>query len=177
MTALVPLFSGIAILVAGLAWIAVWSPRRPAIKVAATLLATLVLPFGYVALIDLPGRPKPVRDEWLMARAPEAVVLAFDLDEGQAIYLWLRLPNLDEPRAYWLPWSRRLAQELQDAGQAAKRAGSELAMRAPFEPSLDDREPRFYPLPQPAPPPKGGEDPPAEIFNPPRNEGRDGHEI
>lgn len=154
MTTLVPLFAGLASLVACLAWIAIWSPRRPAIKMAATGLATLALPLGYVALADLPGRPKPVRDEWLLAHAEEAVVLGFELDEGRAIHLWLRLPELDEPRAYRLPWSRRLAQELQDAGRAAERAGTQLAMRTPFEPSLDDREPRFYPLPQPAAPPK-----------------------
>ncbi len=154
MSSLVPLFAGLALLVACLAWIAVWSPRRPAVKLAATGLATLALPLGYTALADLPGRPKPVRDEWFMARAQEAVVLAFELDEGRAIHLWLRLPGVEEPRAYRLPWSRRLGQELQDAGRAARRVGAELAMRAPFEPSLDEREPRFYPLPQPAPPPK-----------------------
>lgn len=154
MSALVPLFAGLALLVGGLAWIAVWSPRRPSIKLAATGLATLALPVGYAALADLPGRPKPVRDEWLQTAAAEAVVLAFAMREGKAIHLWLELPGLDEPRAYRLPWSRKLAQELQDAARAAERAGTEVAMRSPFEPSLDEREPRFYPQPQPASPAK-----------------------
>jgi hypothetical protein len=150
----VPLFVGFALLAGGLAWIAVWSPRRPAVKLAAVLLAALLLPLGYAALADLTGRPKPVRDEWLLADAREAEVLAFDLQEGRAIHLWLRLPGVDEPRAYRLPWSRPLAQQLQDAGRAAEKAGTAIAMRKPFEASLDDREPKVYPLPQPALPPK-----------------------
>lgn len=154
MSSLVPLFAGLALLACGLASIAVWSPRRPAAKLAALLLALLLLPLGYLALVDLPGRPKPVRDEWLHARATEAVVLAFDLQEGKAIHLWLRLPGLEEPRAYRLPWSLPLARQLQEAARAAEKSGTEVAMRRPFESSLDDREPKAYPLPQPALPPK-----------------------
>jgi hypothetical protein len=165
-SSIVPLFVGLALVAGGLAWLAVWSPRRPAVKLAAVLLAALLLPLGYAALADLPGRPKPVRDEWLRANAEEAVVLAFDLEEGRAIHLWLRLPGVGEPRAYRLPWSRPLAQQLQEAGRAAERAGTAVAMRRPFEPSLDDREPRVYPLPQPAGPPK---EPPGEaLVLPPR---------
>lgn len=166
MSSIVPLFVGLAALASGLAWLAVWSQRRPAAKLAAVLLATLLLPLGYAALADLPGRPKPVRDEWLHARAEQAVVLAFELEEGRAIHLWLRLPGVDEPRAYRLPWSRPLAQQLQDAGREAREAGTAVAMRRPFEPSLDDREPRAYALPQPARPPK---EPPGEaLVLPPR---------
>jgi hypothetical protein len=40
-------------------------------------------------------------------------------------------------------------------------------MRVPFEPSLDDREPRFYALPQPALPPKDQLDPPPQLYKPP----------
>jgi hypothetical protein len=150
----VPLFAGLALVAGGLASLSVWAQRRPAAKLAALALAALLLPLGYLALADLPGRPKPVRDEWLHARAAEAIVLAFDLEEGRAIHLWLRLPGVGEPRAYRLPWSRPLAQQLQDAGRAAEKAGTAVAMRQPFEPSLDDREPKVYPLPQPALPPK-----------------------
>ena len=43
------------------------------------------------------------------------------------------------------------------AAREAQPSGSRpLRMRLPFEPSLDDREPRFYALPQPALPPKDG---------------------
>jgi hypothetical protein len=165
----VPLFAGLALLAGGLASLTVWAQRRPAAKLAALSLAALLLPLGYVALADLPGRPKPVRDEWLHARAAEAVVLAFELDEGRAIHLWLRLPGVDEPRAYRLPWSLPLARQLQEASRAAEKSGTAVAMRHPFESSLDDREPKVYPLPQPALPPK--EVPGDALVLPPRPAG------
>jgi len=165
----VPLFAGLALLAGGLASLTVWAQRRPAAKLAALSLAALLLPLGYVALADLPGRPKPVRDEWLHARATEAVVLAFELDEGRAIHLWLRLPGVDEPRAYRLPWSLPLARQLQEASRAAEKSGTAVAMRHPFESSLDDREPKVYPLPQPALPPK--EVPGDALVLPPRPAG------
>jgi len=153
-SSLVPVFVGLVLVAGGLASLTVWAQRRPATKLAALVLALLLLPLGYIALTDLPGRPKPVRDEWLHVRAAEATVLAFDLDEGRAIHLWLRLPGVDEPRAYRLPWSLLLARQLQEASRAAAKSGTAVAMRRPFEPSLDDREPKVYPLPQPALPPK-----------------------
>ena len=169
MSSFVPLFAGLALLAGGLASLTVWAQRRPAAKLAALSLAALLLPLGYVALADLPGRPKPVRDEWLHARATEAVVLAFELDEGRAIHLWLRLPGVDEPRAYRLPWSLPLARQLQEASRAAEKSGTAVAMRHPFESSLDDREPKVYPLPQPALPPK--EVPGDALVLPPRPAG------
>ena len=169
MSSFVPLFAGLALLAGGLASLTVWAQRRPAAKLAALSLAALLLPLGYVALADLPGRPKPVRDEWLHARAAEAVVLAFELDEGRAIHLWLRLPGVDEPRAYRLPWSLPLARQLQEASRAAEKSGTAVAMRHPFESSLDDREPKVYPLPQPALPPK--EVPGDALVLPPRPAG------
>ena len=39
-------------------------------------------------------------------------------------------------------------------------------MRLPFEPSLDDQEPRFYAQPQPALPPKDLNPPPPMEFQP-----------
>lgn len=166
MSPLAPIFVGLATAAAGLAWIAVWAPRRPAVKLAALGLTGLLMPLGYLALTDLSGRPKPVRDEWLAARTAEAEVLAFALQEGEAIYLWLRLPAIAEPRAYRLPWSLPLARQLRDGQEAAQRAGTGLAMRLPFEPSLDDREPRVYPLPQPAAPPKELPPPPVVLRAP-----------
>ncbi|MCS6877623.1 MAG: hypothetical protein NZP72_04915 [Geminicoccaceae bacterium] len=164
-------FAAFAATVAALAWIAVWAPRRPAPKLAALAFAGFSLLLGYLALAELTGRPKSVRDEWLRARTEEARVLAFDLVEGEAIYLWLRLPDLDEPRAYRLPWSLPLARELQRAARAAERQGTGLAMRLPFEPSLEDREPKVYPLPQPPAPPKEVPPPPL-VLSPSRPSGR-----
>jgi hypothetical protein len=49
----------------------------------------------------------------------------------------------------------------------AEEQGGDVRMRTPFEPSLDDREPKFYALPQPAPPPKDGDEEPAQRYQPP----------
>jgi hypothetical protein len=68
-----------------------------------------------------------------------------------------------EPRAYQLPWDRRTAEQLQAAARAAAEQQAALRMRLPFEPSLDDREPRFYALPQPALPPKDAPTAPVRI--------------
>ena len=35
--------------------------------------------------------------------------------EDKAIYLWVAMPDEPEPRAYVLPWSTQVAQQLQDA--------------------------------------------------------------
>ena len=40
-------------------------------------------------------------------------------------------------------------------------------MRMPFEPSLDELEPRFYALPQQALPPKDHADPGPQYYQPP----------
>ena len=87
----------------------------------------------------------------------------------RGIFLWLQLDGIEEPRSYVLPWSRELAQQLQDALQEAEERESGVRMRLPFEQSLDDREPRFYALPQPALPPKDQLDGP-QIYEQPSTE-------
>jgi hypothetical protein len=81
-------------------------------------------------------------------------VLASSFRENQAIYIWLQFNESLEPRAYALPWSRDLAEQLQAAEREAAENQTEVRMRLPFEQSLDDREPRFYAMPQPALPSK-----------------------
>jgi hypothetical protein len=102
--------------------------------------------------------------------AAEAEVLASRLVEDQGIYLWLQLVDVAEPRAYVLPWDRTSAEQLQQALREAEQKGSGVQMRLPFEPSLEDLEPKFYALPQPALPPKDLSQPPPEFYQPP---GRD----
>jgi len=148
------IFVAATVLAVGLGFVAIWAPRRPLVKFAATGLALAFVPVGYVALADLLSRPKPVTLEWWAARADEATVLGSTMREGRGIYLWLQLAGFDEPRAYVLPWSRELAEQLQKALAEAQENDTQVRMRLPFEPSWDDREPKFYALPQPALPPK-----------------------
>jgi hypothetical protein len=166
MSIITPLFIVTALLAALLVSIALWAPRRVLPKVAALLLALALLPTAYAAYAGLLSKPKPVQLEWWMASADEATVLASSIREGDGIYLWLQLAGIDEPRSYVLPWDQEMAQQLQDAMREAEQNDSRLAMRLPFEPSLDDREPKFYALPQPAMPPKDLTDPPPQRFVP-----------
>jgi len=170
MTEVLQLFVAAAALAATLGLISIWAPRRLAIKAAALAATMLFLPLAYASLVELLSKPKPVDLEWWLSRAPDAEVLASRLVENEGIYLWLQLVEVAEPRAYVLPWDRASAEELQRALREAEQQGSGVQMRLPFEPSLDDREPKFYALPQPALPPKDQIDPPPEFYQPP---GRD----
>jgi hypothetical protein len=147
--------------------ICIWSPRRAGIKLGALALALLFVPVGYASLAELMSKPKPVSLEWWLGQADQATVLASSIQEGKGIYLWLKLAEVDEPRAYVLPWSRELAEELQKATREAQSAEGGVGMRLPFEPSLEDREPKFYALPQPALPPKDLATPPAQRYQAP----------
>ena len=167
MSDLTPLFALLAVLAATLGTVSVWSPRRMAVKAGALAVAFALMGTGYAAMLDLLSKPKPASFEWWLDQAAEATVLGNSMIEDQAIYLWLQLDGVKEPRAYELPWDRRTAEQLQTAARAAAEQQSALRMRLPFEKSLDDRDPRFYALPQPGLPPKEALRPPARIIAPP----------
>lgn len=154
MTELTQLFAVIAVLTGLVTSFSVWAPRRLWFKLAAFAVALLFLPTAYAGLSRLLSMPKPVELEWWHARAEEATVLASTFREGEAIYLWLQLHDNAEPRAYSLPWSRDLAEQLQAAQREASENQTQVQMRLPFEHSLDGQEPKFYAMPQPQLPPK-----------------------
>lgn len=166
MSALAAVYAAGTALVLLLALLAVLGPRPAWWRWAAVLLAAAFVALGLFAFGELAGRPKPVALAWLEGRAETATVLGHLVREGEGIYLWLQLDGTPEPRAYVLPWDRRTAEELVRAAREAEERRSGLAVRLPFEPSLEDREPRFYPLPQPALPPKELLDPPTWFREP-----------
>ena len=143
-----------AALVAVLAHISVWAPRKVWVKVSALITTALFLPAAYVSLSDLLSRPKPIEFQWGNLDVAEAAVIGSSMKEGEAIYLWLGLEGLDEPRAYTLPWDQEMAQQLYDAQRSAEAQGNGVRMSMPFERSWDKRERRFYAAPQPPPPDK-----------------------
>lgn len=148
-------FFGLTVLLTCLlASISIWAPRRLWIKGSAVLTTALLLVVAYASLSDLLSKPKPVDLEWAKRNVPEATVLSASIKEGEGIYLWLRITGIGEPRSYVMPWNREMAEQLQAALDDAEANGNGVRMVAPFEPSLDTREPKFYALPQPAPPPK-----------------------
>ena len=119
----------------------------------------------YGGSIELLGRPKPLRLEW--RGTADAQVLGAMPIENEAIYVWLVMPDSLEPRAYVLHWSVQAAQQLQEAMSQAEAEGTAVRMTLPFEPSLDDREPMFYALPQPAMPPKDYRGDPPVVYRQP----------
>src|SRR3954466_9706862 len=99
------LFFMTVVLAAGLATISIWSPRKLWVKVGAVLLAACFMPISYASFADLLSKPKPVALEWFNRSMTEAMVLSARMQEGEAIYLWLQLPNSPEPRYYKIGWS------------------------------------------------------------------------
>ena len=161
MNNLVDLFAPAVALATVLASIAIWAPRKAWIKVGAVAAAALFMPLAYTAFAGLLGKPKPVQLEWVLRTAPEATVIAASVHEGEAIFLWLRLDDVAEPRAYALPWSRAVAEQLQAAQREAEHNRNGVRMTMPFETGTDGVEHRFYAAPQPALPAKdrGGDGP------------------
>lgn len=154
MVDIITLFSIVGILATVLAAIGLAAPRKFWIKVSALVTIALFLPTAYAALAELLSRPKPVRIEWAERNAPHATVLGAQLQEGKAIYLWLMLEGHDEPRAYVLPWNKKMARQLHETRREARRKGSKVMMRLPFKKPRDDGPRMFYAPPQPPLPPK-----------------------
>ncbi len=146
----------VAFLLAGavLASISIWAPRRMRWKLSAVGLSAVLAITAYASLVDLLGRPKPVKMEWASAMLPEATVVATELREPEAIYLWLRFDDRATPRAYALPWSLDTARQLQQMMKRAEQSGSAVRVRQDFARSIDTNEPLFYVAPQEALPPK-----------------------
>jgi hypothetical protein len=167
MSELTYVFGAVAVLAGAVTSISIWAPRRLWVKLGALGVAALFLPAVYAGFAHLLSMPKPVAMEWWHGHAAEATVLGSSLREGEAIYVWLQLAEVPEPRAFTLPWSRDLAEQLQAAQREAEQNQSQVQMRLPFEPSLDDQEPKFYAMPQPQLPPKDLGGPPAQLYQRP----------
>ena len=138
----------LVVAVAALAGIVVRAPARLSFKIAAIGLTATLFGVGYASEIELLGRPKPMNQEWAQANVSEATVIASELKEDVAIYVWLALDGELEPRAYRLPWDLETAIQLQKAGQQAEITGTGVRMRRPFSNRSNTDEPLFYAQPQ-----------------------------
>ena len=87
--------------------------------------------------------------------------------EGEAIYLWLRLSDALQPRAYAIPWNLKLAEKLEKSVKTAMRGNSTVLVKKPFyRRSLEEwGELNLEIIPPPLPPLKRPPLPP-QIFNP-----------
>ncbi len=154
MGALIYLYAMVVVIVTALTWIAVRSAGRLPKRLGAMALALALMAVGYIGLLELLGRPKPGELAWGLEDIEEAEVLAAELHEGQAIYLWLQRDNAAEPLSYRLPWSLDQAKRLQEARQRAEASGTATRMRRPFDSDSEDDELLFYAAPQAELPPK-----------------------
>jgi len=121
-------------------------------RAASATIFVILLAVVYGGSIELLSRPKPLRLEWRDAK--DAQVVSASLREGEGIYVWLQLDGTSEPRSYILPWNMKVAQQLQTAMQEGQAQGTGVKMVMPFASGLDERDPKFYAMPQPALPDK-----------------------
>lgn len=111
---------------------------------------------------QLMSQPKPIEQEYL-SRAKEAVVLAVRPKDGEAIYLWLQLPDRPAPAYYVMPWSGQAAGDLEIAQREAAQQDGLVLMKDPFSRSRrqgirgDEEDKVFYAAAPPRPPLKSGE--------------------
>lgn len=167
MEALFYLFIAALLVAALLATIAIWAPRRALLRGAAVVLLAAFVPLSYLVYTEVLSKPKPISHEWWRRHVESATLLGTSLDEGRAIYVWLRLEGVSEPRYYVLPWRQALAERLQQATDDAIASNGRIEIRDPFakraEEELGDinleirRPPRLPQKPLP---------PPARIFDP-----------
>ena len=128
-----------------------WSRRRVKMKIVAIATAALFIPLAFSGFTDLLSKPKPIHLEWRYGDLAEATVIAASVREDEAIYLWLQIDGVDEPRAYSLPWSRPAAEQLQEATREAEENQSELRAKLPFNQDQGEYEELFYATPQETP--------------------------
>ena len=160
-------FAGATGIAAALASIAIWAPRPTRVRVLALAITMLFVPTVYVQTTELLSRPKPMSFEWYQRNTEKAALLGVSLDEGQSIFLWLRLADSVEPRSYVVPWNLRLAERLEDAIDEAAKGRSMVVIDNPFQRrsfndwgdlNIDVIPPPTLPMKKPPPPPR--------IFNP-----------
>lgn len=161
------LFVLTAVLVVVLAGIAIWAPRKLAVRSTAVVCALLVLPLAYGVFSGLLSKPKPQSFAWFEAGTEKAELLGASFAEGKAIYLWLRLEGVSEPRYYVLPWRKKAAEQLEDTINATTNSRASILIFKPFDNQRfsDLGELNIKVLPPPAAPGKMPRFPP-RIFNP-----------
>jgi hypothetical protein len=158
--ALFIIYAGLAFVMFLTAWFGMhrWLNRW---RVPALVLCFAVfLGVSYVGLGELLGRAKPVDImSWDRPDVESASVEGAFFIQGKAIFLWLIYEGLEAPRYYQFPWSRAMAEKLQD-GMYKKGKGDiqELNIKLPFQHSWENRDiPELYETPWPKPPGKDEE--------------------
>lgn len=128
--------------------ISVWSRKKLNVRIAAVGVLVVLVVLNYSALVNLLGRPQPIDYADDQSFENGSVVLAASVDEGVAIFLWLRHADQYQPRYYRMKWNQEAAIELKKAMDKSLRENSAVMMRPDYESSLEsNKEPLFYALP------------------------------
>ena len=160
-------FAGATGVAAALAAIAIWAPRPTRVRVMALCVAALFIPVVYVQSIEMLSKPKPASFEWYERGADNAILLGVSFDEGQFLYLWLRIADALEPRFYVIPWNLKLAEKLEDAVDDAVRKKSTIILKNPFyRRSFDEWGDLNVEITPPPLPPQKQLPLPPRVFNP-----------
>ena len=164
---LIYLFIGLATITALLASIAIWAPRSTFPRATAIVLTMLFVPLAYLTILELLSKPKPMNYELYTDNVEEAEVLGVSLDEGHAIYMWIRLDGVIEPRYYVLPWRQKLAEKLQTLIDDAIEEDGSVMIKNPFSRQFYTNHGDLnMEIILPEVPPQKPPPPPARIFNP-----------
>lgn len=99
--------------------VAAWSRGGKLFRSVAVLSLLIAVPASAVSLFYTLGYPIPLV-EGLTLSPGKHVLLAKKMEYKQAIYLWV---DDETPRYYWLPWSDKKAEQMQDAEEKAGKKG------------------------------------------------------
>lgn len=115
------------------------------------------LGIGYVSMIELLSRPKPIGlVVWKYLNVESATVLFSQAREGEAIYILMMHEGTEIPRYYRYPWNKEFAESLQ-RGKKAEEEGEivGLELKRPFQHSWENRKhPEVNEIPWPKSPDK-----------------------
>lgn len=137
------LLGAVGVLGLALAWLAFSGALSAGARLAAVVLVVALAGVAYAAGERVLGNARPVGFE-VMRPADEVQVLYAQAVRDQGIYLLVAAGAV--PTYYRLPWDEETAKELRQALEESHEKQTPLMFR--FEPSLEDRERKFYALPQ-----------------------------
>lgn len=145
----------LALLIVALCAVVAWSRKERLYRWGAILCGVAIIGGSYPLMVNLLSRPRDVTEEWFNRNAKEALITGVYIQEGTALYLYLKLPGVGEPRSYRFPWSdntRKLAQSVQEALDSEEGEGG-VTLDSPFQPSEEREKPlTAHPKPQSKPP-------------------------
>ena len=120
-------------LVCIITWAAVFTRGRLWRKVVALLALAALVPAIFIAISELLGLPKPASTAWLENLTEYQRVIAYDVHESEAIFLWLDAGDGKEPRVFSIPYDKETLTRLQGAEDRASSLASDLLARVSQE--------------------------------------------